>query len=601
MSQPTRHLPLSGSAPHLPAAARAVGRPDAGQRLRVTLVLRPDPPDPGHEVHRKLERIRSELPHERPRLSASDLEALHAPSGSHLARVLAFARAHGLRVVATSAVRHDVVLEGSVGSLSAAFRVEVEEFEHEEGTFRAHREEVHLPEELHGIVVAVLGLHDVPLRRGRHLTASGGVSRLFTPAEIARIYEFPTRATGAGQRIAILAFGGGLDLADIEAYSGGAGANGGPRVHPIGVEGERNRSFDRDRLASIVAAMREDSMTQERLVELAGGAGPLTEALATVEATMDVEIAGGVAPGAEIDVYVTAASAHGFYWGVQAALGLADEGVSLHLPPTLSGAPGRPTVLSISWGDSEALWLPPEVEAMELALAKAAQLQVAVCCASGDLGSWTRPTDAADRPLPANVSFPASSPSVLAVGGTSLATSGDGHIEEERVWNATFLGQSMASGGGLSGIFPRPEYQTAIDLPEPPDGTVWVRPDRREIPGFRGRGVPDVAANADAASGFRILVAGQEGVGGGTSAAAPLWAGLLALIAGATAHSPGGLHHLLYSGRLSDGLRSIEDGDNDISVPDGVASFRAGPGWDACTGLGVPVGERLARALTGEA
>lgn len=600
MADWTPHRPHpQGAARHLPGA-RPAGRPDPEERLRVTLVLRPEPLPLDSRIHDKLGEIESALPRDRPRLTEDELTSVHAPAPAHLERVLAFARDHELDVVATSAVRHDVVLEGTAPALSAAFRVGLQRFEHDEGAYLAHREPVQLPEELHDAVVAVLGLHDVPLRRGRHLAGGGPAGRLFHPADVARLYDFPSDATGAGERIAILAFGGGVDPRDLQAYFGAELARPAPTVHAIGVEGRRNRPFDRHGLAGIVAAMREGSATQERLLEMASGPQGLEEAMATIEATMDVEIAGAIAPGAEIDLYVTEPSAHGFYWGLQAALGLAGHDVALDLPAALSRPPGRPTVVSISWGDSEAVWSPAEMEAMELALGKAAHLHVTVCCASGDLGSWTRPADLEGRPLPANVSYPASSPAALAVGGTYLEASPDGALEGERVWNATFLGQRMASGGGMSGVFPRPAYQERAALPTAPGTGIWIREDRRTTPGFVGRWVPDVAANADAASGFRILVAGEAGVGGGTSAAAPLWAGLLALVAERVGHPPGALHSLLYDGRLDGSLRSIEAGDNDVAGRSEVASFRAGPGWDACTGLGVPIGEALARLLAGE-
>ena len=266
----------------------------------------------------------------------------------------------------------------------------------------------------------------------------------------------------------------------------------------------------------------------------------------------------------------------------------------------MDGWPGLPTAISISWGDSEAIWPAGELQTMNAALEKARDRHVTVCCASGDLGSLTRPADAKGTPLPANVSFPASSPWGLAIGGTTIL---DGEPEREgtaseKVWNRSFMGERMASGGGFSGVWSRPEYQAAVTFPELRPGEVWIDPARADSGSFTGRGVPDVAANADAVSGYRIHAGGVYGVGGGTSASAPLWAGLVALVAETIGHPPGWLNGLLYTSGVRSALRSVEVGDNRVA-DDGVSFFQAADGWDPCTGLGVPDARVLARSLAG--
>ncbi len=152
------------------------------------------------------------------------------------------------------------------------------------------------------------------------------------------------------------------------------------------------------------------------------------------------------------------------------------------------------------------------------------------------------------------------------------------------VWNEGW--QGGASGGGVSNYFTKPPYQSKVSVPKSPSGKI-------------GRGVPDVAGNADPNTGYQVFVGGQAAVFGGTSAVAPLWAALIALINQSLrrkgASSVGFLNPLLYT-RLAGSLNDITQGNNDI---DGSlkGSYSAGPGWDPCTGLGSPDGTKLLKAL----
>ena len=110
--------------------------------------------------------------------------------------------------------------------------------------------------------------------------------------------------------------------------------------------------------------------------------------------------------------------------------------------------------------------------------------------------------------------------------------------------------------------------------------------------GDSGRGVPDVAANADPDTGYQVRVDGSDEVFGGTSAAAPLWAGLIVLLNQSLGASLGFAHARLYALLGTDALRDITSGDN--------GAYSAGVGWDACTGLGSPNGAGLASALASD-
>lgn len=194
---------------------------------------------------------------------------------------------------------------------------------------------------------------------------------------------------------------------------------------------------------------------------------------------------------------------------------------------------------------------------------------VTVLAASGDNGASDGDSDGS-----LTVDFPASSPYVLGCGGTKLKISGNG-IGSEQAWNELSAGEG-ATGGGVSEVFALPTYQQSAGVPKAPNG-------------FIGRGVPDVAGNADPESGYNVVVDGSQTVIGGTSAVAPLWAGLLALINQSLGNNVGYVNPLLYAANAKGGFHDITSGTN--------GNYSAGPGWDACTGLGSPNGTALLNAL----
>jgi kumamolisin len=268
---------------------------------------------------------------------------------------------------------------------------------------------------------------------------------------------------------------------------------------------------------------------------------------------LDIELIGALAPAAAIAVYFAPNTDQGFY-----------EAIS----QSAHDAARHNTVMSISWGGPEEGWTAAARTAMNSALEDAVMLGVTVTVASGDGGS----SDGESGSQP-HVDFPASSPYVLACGGTKLSSSG-GVITQEVVWNETQSGEG-ATGGGVSVEFPLPSWQQGAGVPKAPGGQP-------------GRGVPDVAGNADPQTGYQVLVDGQAQVIGGTSAVAPLWAALVARLNQKLGGSLGDAHAALY--QIGEGaFHDITSGNN--------GAYAAGPGWDACTGLGSPKGEALLSAL----
>jgi kumamolisin len=273
------------------------------------------------------------------------------------------------------------------------------------------------------------------------------------------------------------------------------------------------------------------------------------------EVLLDIEVAGAVAPGAHIAVYFAPNTDAGFVDAVTTAV---------------HDRANAPSVVSISWGGPESTWTLQAQRALDGAFADAAALGVTVCAAAGDNGSGDGVGDGR-----AHADFPASSPHVLACGGTRLEPSG-----AETVWNDGTSGG--ATGGGVSDTFDLPDWQAAAGVPPSAN------------PGGRvGRGVPDVSGNADPQTGYRVLVDGERATIGGTSAVAPLWAALVALLNEQRGTPVGFLNPALY-GSGDGALRDVTSGDNGLGD---APAYAAGPGWDACTGLGSPDGAALSRLL----
>jgi kumamolisin len=220
-------------------------------------------------------------------------------------------------------------------------------------------------------------------------------------------------------------------------------------------------------------------------------------------------------------------------------------------------------VISISWGGPESTWSPQTMKALDAACQSAAALGVTITVAAGDNGST-------DGGKGNNVDFPASSPHVLACGGTKLDANG-ATIVSEVVWNE-LASKEGATGGGVSNVFALPSWQANAHVPAPSVKT-------------GGRGVPDVAGDADPTTGYTIRVDGQTTVIGGTSAVAPLWAGLIAVANQELGTQVGFIQPAIYAAKAASAFNDITVGNN--------GAFSAGPGWDACTGLGSPIASKL--------
>ncbi len=347
----------------------------------------------------------------------------------------------------------------------------------------------------------------------------------FTPVELASLYNFPATLNGAGQTIGMIELGGGYDDAKLAAYFRKIGRPV-PNITWVAVDGGKNAPD-----------------------------GPNG---ADGEVQLNIEVAGDVAPEAQIVLYFCPNTDKGFLDCISTAV---------------HDNTHRLSVLSISWGGPEPSWTRTAMQAMNTALQGAVDRNITILAASGDNG----PSDGLQNGQLA-VDFPASSPWVTAVGGTHLHASSTA-IESEALWDDGANGGS--TGRGVSTVFERPAWQANAGAP-------------KTAQGFSGRAVPDVVADASPSTGYTVEVDGRALVVGGTAASAPLWAGFIALLNQGLGHNIGFLNEKLYT-KLGPAnvLRRIDQ----PSSPQGGSTAQPSSGWSPLTGWGSPDGQKLLDAL----
>ena len=521
--------PLKGSERSPLPDSSALGPADPTERLEVTVVVRPADRQGLKDRLQKLAHGERSSGY----LSRAEFARQFGASRADLDAVREFAEKHGLAVVQEHAGRCAVVLSGTVAQFNDAFGIQLQHCSCPGGTYRGRSGPVYIPAQLDGVIEAVLGLDHRPQARA-HCRMRAATSRRrsrpaqaaavsFTPVQLAALYDFP-QGDGNGECIALIELGGGFQPQDVQTYFSGLGLT-----------------------APAVTAVSVDQATNQPTGDPGGPDG---------EVMLDIEVAGAIAPAAAIAVYFAPNTDAGFLDAVTTAI---------------HDSVRKPSVVSISWGGPESTWTQQSMSAMDQAFQSAAVMGVTVCIAAGDSGSTDGVTDGGNH-----VDFPASSPNVLACGGTSLQANGT-TIASEVVWNDGNPA-SGAGGGGVSTFFALPSWQQGLDTTDAEGGTSPLA----------NRGVPDVSADADPQTGYQVLVDGTSAVYGGTSAVAPLWAGLIARINALTRRAAGFVNPALYAQPAA--LRDITQGNN--------GSFAASPGWDACTGLGSPDGAKVA-AITG--
>jgi kumamolisin len=493
-----------------PAVTRSVktGNVDPNEQLTVSVVLKhpedmPEPKGP----------FQSMSPEQYKRYESTQQQ---------LQSMQQFAQKNGLKVVDSNSKTHTVKISGSAASLGKAFGVQLGKYKDANGNeFRAYTGAVKMSAEHAPHVQSVLGLDNRPFAQPhiQFAPAANPNIQSYTAPEIASLYNFPKGTDGSGQTIGIIELGGGYKDEDLQAYFDKIGVKA-PEVKWVSVDGGKN--------------------------EPTGSANS-----ADGEVDLDIEIAGGVAPGAKVVVYFAPNSDQGFIDAINQAV---------------HDKENHPNTLSISWGAPEKEWTPQAMAAMNSAFKDAASLGVNVFCASGDSGAKDGEHDGK-----LHVDFPAASPYAIGCGGTKLKSS-NGHKTSEVAWNDHLLGGS--GGGGVSDNFGKPDYQSNVNVPASSSSA-------------GGRGVPDVAGNASPLTGYEVIVDGTTIPVGGTSAVSPLYAGLAARLGQGVGGNLGFLNPVFY--KHQGDFNDITSGNN--------GGYKAGPGWDAATGLGSPDGEKILSTL----
>ena len=535
---------ISGSERVALPGARALGRTNPHTVVEVMLKLRRIHPLP--ELTTKAN----------PPMSREQMAAEHGASAEDIRKVVGVFEELGLKAVGSDAATRSVKLAGPVARLEEAFGVKLFNYAHASGAYRGRVGKVYVPTEVEGIVEGVFGLDNrravqprrQPVRYAAmpHNAAKPDIpASWYRPSELATHYRFPA-GDGAGQTVGILEFGGRYFESDLQDFCKLCDIAPLPTVRTVSVDGTSTSARD-------------------------GAEG---------EVMLDVEVVAGVCPKASLVVYFAEFSIRGWIAAIDAAV---------------HDQKNDPGVVSVSWGYAETkdIWTKQGMTQVNEALLEAAHLGVTVCVASGDDGS-----SGAIGNGHAYVNFPTSSPYALSVGGTTIPAKGS--AQPDIVWkegDGLRSDNGGSTGGGESTVWPRPTWQSAINIAS-------VNPHA-----IAGRIVPDLSANADwDASPYLLAVDGSIEANGGTSAATPLVGALLTLInadrVAAGKSRVGFVTPQLYQPASGEPAGSapvgslactdVVDGDN---ITAHVGGYAAAPGFDAASGWGTPIGTRLAQLL----
>lgn len=507
--------------------ARNIGPADPNERIEVTVILRRAS---APSAFPSMDRLGATPPSNRVHLSREAFTAAHGARADDIAKIRAFAAQYGLDVVAERPDRRSVFLAGTAQALGKAFGVQLNRYQSEKVTYRGRTGTIQIPAALEGIIEGVFGLDNRPQAQPH--------------------FRRRKDATGSIRPHAAAASYSALQVA--QAYDFPAGTDGTGQCVAILELGGGYKPADLTQYFSGLNI----SQPKITVIPVDGGANTPTGDPdgPDGEVELDIEVVGAVAPAAQLAVYFTTNT---------------DKGFLDALTTAVHDATNRPSIISISWGGPESSWTQQAMNSFSAACQDAATMGVTVLAASGDNGS----TDGSANNQP-TVDFPASSPYVLGCGGTMLTLSGT-NITGEVVWNELASNEG-ATGGGVSGFFAIPTYQAQAKVPKSPSG-------------FVGRGVPDVSGDADPRTGYNVVVDGSATVIGGTSAVAPLWAGLLARINQSLGKNVGFINPMLYAAKSAATFHDITSGSN--------GTYTAGIGWDACTGNGTPDGTALLQSL----
>jgi len=547
-----KHVKITGSEKKPMAGAKAAGKVDPKERIEITVLVRPRA---DVATRAEFQAMLAAPPQERQYLSREQWAAEHGSDPADLAKIEEFAHEHELTVVRSSAAERSVVLSGTLAALTKAFSVRLQSVTFQGKKHRMRTGPIGVPAELAKIIVDVKGFDNRPqaqphFRVARMTTATTRAKAKAGGAKTAKNKKGGVSPSAGTVPVAFTP----IEVGKL--YNFPANKNGSGECIAIIELGGGYKAAD---LKTYFKSLGLPTPAVSAVSVDGGANAPTGDANGPDgEVMLDIEVAAAIAPKAKIAVYFAPNTDQGFLDAIKAAV---------------HDAQRKPSIISISWGGPEESWTAQSLQNYNTAFQEAAALGVTVLVAAGDHGSSDMyPNDKKKR-----VDFPSASPWVLSCGGTHLEAGGGG-ITSEVVWNSN---DGWATGGGVSVNFPLPDYQKNIGVPKLGGGKTAKT----------GRGVPDVAGDADSATGYKVRVDGQNTIIGGTSAVAPLWAGLVALWNQQLGKPVGFLNSLIYTNPVARAaFHDITQGNN--------VGYQAGAGWDACTGWGSPDGTKLLAALT---
>ena len=500
-------------------------------------------------------------------LSRNEFSRYFSASQEDVDQITAFAEHFGMFVSKVHRDSAKVKLIGSISTLNQAFKVDIKKIVVDGVTKFGHAEPISIPESLSDIITNVMGLDSLfdvvrdlavakildqtaqPMENAEPMATPG--IKPITPIQAATAYNFP-KVSGQGECIAIIQYDGGYRQDNMVSSFAAVGLAV-PKLVDVSVNDGFNKNFTQD----------EPDVNNY-----------------SVEVAVDIFVAGCVVPDATIVTYFNGSTFFNKFW--------ADP-----IDEALHDTVNNPSVISISWGIAETLIDSRIVQTVNEVLAQSIILGKTICCASGDWGASSDRTNL-------GVIFPASSPYVLAVGGTNLVLNDNDTIKLETAWSY--------SGGGVSIYNALPSWQEGLSLVDYDPLTGAGEP--RLLSEAGARAVPDVSANSAVESGYSFYSFYYSGGiqflnarlrVGGTSVAAPLIAALMIQLDQTFGKPLGFANTLFYNN--PNAFNDIVSGNNsyqpdeDNIIPSNIG-YDSTVGWDAVTGLGSPNGSRLVSAVT---
>jgi kumamolisin len=541
------YKPLKGSTHSIPKEHKLLKATSPRESIMVTLILRRRK---GGPKLREEKDFAAKAAAVREPVNRELFVANHGADPKEIEQVVSFAKSAGLEVVSTNPAARSVVVRGTAAKLNEAFGVKLNDYQGPLGKYHSHTGPTKLPATMATIVEAVIGLHNRPIRARAFNTTSRRRStndppntQPVTPQQVAQLYGFPS-GDGTGQTIGI---------------------------YEMATEDQTGQLSDAGYTAQDVANTIKGfggGLKVPTIIDVAID-GVANSGVNDGETLLDITVAGAIAQAATIAVYFTGATTQNMIHALQRMI-----------------HPGQgdpvPTIISISYGwgpdDATSSFSQADFTQFGALFQDAANLFITVLISSGDSGCYLGGTTA-------QASYPATEPMVIACGGTTVGNV-SGSTFDEYAWNDVGAGGPGATGGGISAMFPVPSYQTGAGVP---NNISTNNP---------GRGIPDLAANASENSGYMQNAAGSPAQPvGGTSAVAPLYAGLFAVINSNLGVSVGFVNPIIYSlgkSAFSDIVSPPGPANNSFN---GVTGYPVTKGWDACTGWGSVKGAALQTGL----